>query len=45
MKGIIADLVVGTHGENRLPCRFNGGAMEFAVCLAGGVGSIITYSF
>ena len=24
---IIADLVAGTHGENRLPCRVDSGAM------------------
>jgi hypothetical protein len=32
MKGIVADFVAGTHGENRLPCCVYSGAMEFAMC-------------
>jgi len=38
MKRIVADLVAGTHGENRLPCRVDSGAMEVAMCRARGVG-------
>jgi hypothetical protein len=38
VKGIVADLVAGTHGENRLPCCVDSGAMEFAMCGARGVG-------
>ncbi|MBA2565180.1 MAG: hypothetical protein H0V09_07125 [Gemmatimonadetes bacterium] len=32
MKGIIADLVVGTHVENSPPRRLESSAMDFAVC-------------
>jgi hypothetical protein len=31
MKSVVADLVVGTHGEYRFPGRFQGCAMEVAV--------------
>ena len=38
MKGIVPDLVVGAHGEDRLPGRFQSRAIQFAVCgLRGGV--------
>ena len=36
MKGIVPDLVVGTHDEDRLPGRFQSCAMHFAVYGAGG---------
>jgi len=29
MKGIVADLMVGTHGENGLPARLKGRTMDF----------------
>jgi hypothetical protein len=32
MKGIVADLVVGTHGENGLPGRLECSTIDFAVC-------------
>src|SRR5258707_15250767 len=32
MKGIVADLVVGTHGENALPGRLECSTLDFAVC-------------
>jgi hypothetical protein len=32
MKGIVADLVAGTHGENSLPGRLERSPMDFAVC-------------
>src|SRR5260370_16850491 len=32
MKGIVADLVVGTHGENALPGRLECSTIDFAVC-------------
>ena len=29
MKGVVADFVVGTHGENRLACSLKGLTMDF----------------
>jgi len=34
VKRIVADLVVGAHGEHRLPCRHHGSVMDAAVCRA-----------
>ena len=36
MKGVVTDLVAGTHGENGLPGRLKGSTMDFAVCGAQG---------
>src|SRR5262249_62086751 len=37
MKGVVADLVAGTHGENGLPSRPEGSTMDLAVRGARGV--------
>jgi len=39
MKGIVANLVVGTHGENGLAGCLKGRTMDFAVRGASGVAS------
>jgi hypothetical protein len=28
VKGVVADLVAGSHGEHRLPCRVQGGSTQ-----------------
>ena len=45
MKGIVADLVVGTHGENGLPGRLECSTIDFAVCGARGIASVSIRSF
>jgi hypothetical protein len=37
MKGIVADLVGGTHGENGLPCRLKRSAVDVAVSGSSGI--------
>ena len=32
MKGVVADLVPGTHSENGLPGGLDGSTMDFGVC-------------
>ena len=45
MKGIVADLVVGTHGENRLPGRSEGFTKKLNVFGSPGIVSICIRSF
>ena len=45
MKRVVADLVVGAHGEHRLPHRLDGSAMEFAVCGASRITRVRIPSF
>ena len=45
MKGIVADLVVGTHGENGLPGRLECSTMKFAVRGARGIACVSIRSF
>jgi hypothetical protein len=40
MKGIVSDLVVGTHGENGLPGRLECSMKKFAVCRVRGIASV-----
>ena len=40
MKGIVADLAVGTHGENGLPGCPKGSTKKFAVFGTGGIASV-----
>ena len=37
MKGVVPDLVAGTHRVKSLPCRLERSAMQLAVCDAGAV--------
>jgi hypothetical protein len=45
VKDIVADLLVCAHGDNGLPCRLHGSAIDFAGCRTGiagdSIGSII----
>ena len=45
MKGIVADLVVGTHGENGLPGRLECATKKFAVCGARGIACVSIWWF
>src|SRR5258707_8976590 len=45
MKRIVADLVVGTHGENSLPGCLECSTKKFAVCGARGIACVSIRSF
>jgi hypothetical protein len=45
MKGIVADLVVSTHGENGLPGRSEGPTKQFPVFGTRGIASVSIWSF